>query len=163
VPTSCPGQPSRNGCPVSFLDPWSSTPGGDPMAAAGFPRQGEPINLPGQNVAFPANGGYVVMPTDAKPMRSYEPATILSYQRQVGSRVLVDANTRANQTRNVWIGYAEPCSLHSGQLRRLRHAPRPVLARTPVPTTVRRAPCCSSSTQPKGRCSATTPAATIPA
>ena len=106
VPTSCPGQPSRNGCPVSFLDPWSSTPGGDPMAAAGFPRQGEPINLPGQNVAFPANGGYVVMPTDAKPMRSYQ--YNLSYQRQIMERVLLDVTYTGNQTRNVWIpGYAE--------------------------------------------------------
>ena len=106
VPTSCPGQPNRNGCPVSFLDPWSSTPGGDPMAAAGFPRQGEPINLPGPNVAFPANGGYVVMPTDAKPMRSYQ--YNLSYQRQVMERLLLDVTYTGNQTRNVWIpGYAE--------------------------------------------------------
>jgi hypothetical protein len=105
VPTSCPGQPNRNGCPVSFIDPWSATPGGDPMAAAGFPKQGEPINLPGPGVAFPANGGYVVMPTDAKPMRSYQ--YNLSYQRQVMERVLLDVTYTGNQTRNVWIpGYA---------------------------------------------------------
>lgn len=106
VPTSCPGQPNRNGCPVSFLDPWSSTPGGDPMAAAGFPRQSEPINLPGRNVAFPANGGYVVMPIDARPMRSYQ--YNLSYQRQIMERVLLDVTYTGNRTRNVWIpGYAE--------------------------------------------------------
>ena len=79
VPTSCPGQPSRNGCPLNFLDP------GAPRRAAirggaGFPRQGEPIILPAANVAFPLNGGYVSMPTDAKPMRSYQ--YNLSYQRQ---------------------------------------------------------------------------------
>ena len=106
APTACPGQPNRNGCPVNFLDPWSSTPGGDPMAAAGFPRQGEAINLPGRNVAFPLNGGYVVMPTDAKPMRSYQ--YNLSYQRQVMERVLLDVTYTGNQTRHVWIpGYAE--------------------------------------------------------
>jgi len=106
VPSTCPGQPNRNGCPVNFLDPWSSTPGGDPMEAAGFPRQGEPINLPGRNVAFPLNGGYVVMPTDAKPMRSYQ--YNLSYQRQLGARVLLDVTYTGNQTRHVWIpGYAE--------------------------------------------------------
>jgi len=106
VPRTCPGQPTRNGCPVNFLDPWSSTPGGDPMAAAGFPRQGEAINLPGGNVAFPLNGGYVVMPTDAKPMRSYQ--YNLSYQRQLMERLLLDVTYTGNQTRNVWIpGYAE--------------------------------------------------------
>jgi hypothetical protein len=106
VPSSCPGQPNKNGCPVSFIDPWSSTPGGDPMEAAGFPRQGEAINLPGRNVAFPLNGGYVVMPRDAKPMRSYQ--YNLSYQRQLGARVLLDVTYTGNQTRHVWIpGYAE--------------------------------------------------------
>lgn len=106
VPKVCPGKPTRNGCPVDFLDPWSSTPGGDPMAAAGFPKQGEPINLPARNVAFPLNGGYSVMPTDAKPMRSYQYS--LSIQRQLGSRVLLDVTYTGNQTRNMWIaGYAE--------------------------------------------------------
>ena len=106
VPATCPGQPNRNGCPVSFLDPWSSTPGGDPMEAAGFPRQGEPINLPGPNVAFPLNGGYVVMPTNVKPMTSYQ--YNLSYQRQLMERLLLDITYTGNQTRNVWIpGYAE--------------------------------------------------------
>ena len=106
VPSVCPGQPTRNGCPVSFLDPWSSTPGGDPMAAAGFPKQGADINLPGKNVAFPLNGGYVVMPTDAKPMRSYQ--YNLSYQRELMPKVLLDVTYTGNQTRNVWIpGYAE--------------------------------------------------------
>ena len=106
VPTVCPGKPNRNGCPVDFLRPWSSTPGGDPMEAAGFPRQGEPINLPTSNVAFPQNGGYVVMPIDAKPMRSYQ--YNLSYQRQLARRVLIDVTYTGNQQRHVWIpGYAE--------------------------------------------------------
>ena len=106
VPSVCPGRPSRNGCPVDFLDPWSSTPGGDPMEAAGFPRQGERINLPGGNVAFPLNGGYVVMPTDVHPMRSYQ--YNLSYQRQLMERVLLDVTYTGNQQRHVWIpGYAE--------------------------------------------------------
>ena len=52
------------------------------------------------------NGGYVVMPTDAKPMRSYQ--YNLSYQRQLMERVLLDVTYTGNQTRNVWIpGYAE--------------------------------------------------------
>jgi len=106
VPSVCPGQPSKNGCPVNFLDPWSSTPGGDPMAAANFPKQGEDINLPPSNVAFPLNAGYVVMPTDAKPMRAYQ--YNLSYQRQLGSRVLLDVTYTGNQQRNMWIaGFPE--------------------------------------------------------
>ena len=35
VPSTCPGKPTRNGCPIDFLDPWSATPGGDPMVRAG--------------------------------------------------------------------------------------------------------------------------------
>ena len=106
VPSVCAGQPNKNGCPVSFLDPWNSTPGGDPMAAANFPKQGEDINLPPKNVAFPLNAGYVVMPTDAKPMRAYQ--YNFSYQRQVGSKMLLDITYVGNQQRNMWIaGYPE--------------------------------------------------------
>ena len=106
VPSACPGKPNRNGCPIDFLNPWSSTPGGDPMVRAGFPHQGEPVNLPPSDIAFPLNGGYVSLPTDAKPMRSYQ--YNLSYQRQLMERVLLDVTYTGNQQRNIWIGgYAE--------------------------------------------------------
>jgi hypothetical protein len=107
VPATCPGQPNRNGCPTNFLDPWANTPGGDPMVAAGFPRQGEEISVPSRSEAlFPLNGGYVVMPTNVKPMRSYQ--YNLSYQRQLMERLLLDVTYTGNQTRHVWIpGYAE--------------------------------------------------------
>ena len=46
------------------------------------------------------------MPTDAKPMRSYQ--YNLSYQRQLMERVLLDVTYTGNQTRHMWIpGYAE--------------------------------------------------------
>jgi hypothetical protein len=106
VPTSCPGKPTRNGCPVDFLDPWSSTPGGDPMEAANFPHQGEPVRLPPTDVKFPVNAGYVVMPVDVSPMRSYQ--YNVAYQRQLLERVLLDVTYTGNQQRNMWIaGYAE--------------------------------------------------------
>ena len=106
VPSSCPGKPTRNGCPIDFLDPWSSTPGGDPMEAANFPRQGEPVRLPPADVKFPLNGGYVVMPVDAKPMRSYQ--YNVAYQRQLAERLLIDVTYTGNQQRHIWIpGYAE--------------------------------------------------------
>jgi hypothetical protein len=106
VPTSCPGKPTRNGCPIDFLDPWSSTPGGDPMEAANFPKQGEPVRLPPSNVAFPLNAGYVVMPVDAKPMTSYQ--YNVAYQRQLADQVMIDVTYTGNQQRHIWIpGYAE--------------------------------------------------------
>ena len=43
APTSCPGKPSKNGCPLEFVNPWSATPGGDPQAA--FGHMGEPVIL----------------------------------------------------------------------------------------------------------------------
>ncbi len=105
VPTSCPGKPSRNGCPLDFVDPWNSTPGGDPLGRD-FAHQGEAVRLPAANVAFPLNGGYVSMPVDAKPMRSYQ--YNLSYQRQLMDRLLVDVTYTGNQQRHIWIaGYAE--------------------------------------------------------
>jgi hypothetical protein len=71
LPTSCPGQPSKNGCPVNFLDPWSSTPGGDPLAAINYPHMREPVLLPTSNAKFPTSGVYVSMPIDAHPMKRY--------------------------------------------------------------------------------------------
>jgi hypothetical protein len=51
VPTSCPGKPSRNGCPLDFVNVWSSTPGGDPQAT--FGHMGEPVNLAPSTTGVP--------------------------------------------------------------------------------------------------------------
>src|SRR5215204_2074950 len=51
APTSC-GIPNRNGCPINFANPWSTTPSGDPLKAIDYPRQGEAVVLPQANVAF---------------------------------------------------------------------------------------------------------------
>jgi hypothetical protein len=111
VPSVCPGQPSRNGCPINFLDPWSATPGGDPMVRAGNSRQGDPVQLPPRDIEFPLNGGYVSLPTNSSPMRSYQ--YNVSYQRQVMDRVLVDITYTGNQQRNIWVGgYAENPSVY---------------------------------------------------
>jgi Carboxypeptidase regulatory-like domain len=111
LPTSCPGQPSKNGCPVNFLDPWSSTPGGDPLAAINYPHMREPVLLPASNAKFPTSGVYVSMPIDAHPMRSYQ--YDLSYQRQLMSRVLLDVTYIGNQQRHIWIaGYPENPALY---------------------------------------------------
>jgi len=105
LPTSCAGQPSKNGCPVNFLDPWSSTPGGDPLVAINYPHMREPVLLPTANAKFPTSGVYV-MPTDAHPMESYQ--YDLSYQRQLMSRLLLDVTYVGNQQRHIWIaGYPE--------------------------------------------------------
>jgi len=105
-PNSCPGQPSRNGCPINFLDPWSSTPGGDPLAAINYPHMGEPVHLPTSNAQFPAQGVYVSMPVDSHPMESYQ--YNVSYQRELMPGLLFDATYTGNQQRHIWIGgYAE--------------------------------------------------------
>jgi len=102
--TSCPGQPNRNGCPANFLDPWFATPGGDPHT--NLARQGEPVVLPDASTRFPLNGGYVSMPLDTKPMRAYQ--FNVSYQRQLGARMMFDVTYNGNLQRNVWVaGYTE--------------------------------------------------------
>lgn len=103
-PASCPGKPSRNGCPLDFIDIWGSTPGGDPQA--GFAHQGEAVVLPGRGVRFPLNGVYVSMPVDADPMRQYQ--WNVSYQRQLPGRMLFEATYTGNKTEHIWVpGYEE--------------------------------------------------------
>jgi hypothetical protein len=105
-PNSCPGQPSRNGCPIDFLDPWSATPGGDPLVAIDYPHMGEPVRLPTSDAPFPTSGVYVSMPVDSHPMQSYQ--YNVSYQRQLKGGFLLDATYTGNQQRHIWIGgYAE--------------------------------------------------------
>jgi hypothetical protein len=105
-PDTCPTVVKRpqNNCPIDFANPWSATPGGDPMAD--FPRHNEPVRLPSADAVFPVNGGYTSMPSDGNPMRSYQ--YNLSYQRQLASRVLLDVTYTGNQQRHIWVaGYAE--------------------------------------------------------
>jgi len=108
LPATCSPAPNlaNKSCPVNFLDPWSSTPGGDPLAAINYPHMREPVVLPTANAKFPASGVYVSMPIDADPMRSYQ--YDLSYQRQLMSRLLVDVTYIGNQQRHIWVsGYPE--------------------------------------------------------
>jgi hypothetical protein len=104
VPTSCPGKPNRNGCPLDFLNPWSATPGGDPQAR--LSHMGEPVVLPDRNVTFPLNGVYATMPVDAAPMSQVQ--WNLSYQRQLPGRLLAEVTYTGNRTNHVWLpGYHE--------------------------------------------------------
>ena len=56
--------PNRNGCAINFADPWANTPGGDPLKAIDYPRQGEPVQVAPSGVTFPVQGGFVSMPVD---------------------------------------------------------------------------------------------------
>ena len=106
LPSSCPGQPSKNGCPVNYLDPWSSTPGGDTLVAVNYQHMGEAVKLPPPTAKFPTSGVYVSLPIDANPMRSYQ--YNVSFQRQLMSELLVDVTYIGNQQRHIWIaGYGE--------------------------------------------------------
>ena len=104
APSTCPGQTSKNGCPINFLDPWNSTPGGDPLA--NFAHQGEAVRLPGASAVFPVNGVYTSMPVDGKTTESYQ--YNVAYQRQVFTRILLDVTYTGNQQRHIWAaGYGE--------------------------------------------------------
>ena len=109
APSSCPGKPNRNGCPLDFENPWSATPGGDPQSA--LSHQGEPVVLPARTATFPLNGVYVSMPIDAKPMRQYQ--WNVSYQRQLPGRMLAEVTYTGNKTEHVWLpGYEENPSIY---------------------------------------------------
>ena len=101
---TCPGKPvASDGCPVDFANPWSATPGGDPLA--GYSRMGEPkITLP-RTVKFPTGAAYSSFPEDNPSQRVYQ--FNVSYQRQLAGRVLVDATYTGNITRHILTGYAE--------------------------------------------------------
>ena len=103
-PSSC-GVPNRNGCAINFANPWSNTPGGDPLKAINYPHQGEAVTLPPRNVAFPQQGDYVSMPVDVQPMQVTQ--WNLAYERQLPMRMLVDVTYTGSRTNNIWLGYQE--------------------------------------------------------
>jgi hypothetical protein len=104
APTSC-GIPNRNGCATSFSDPWANTPGGDPLKAINYPRQGEAVSLPQRDVTFPERGVYVSTPVEVTPMQVTQ--WNVSYQRQFAGRFMADVTYMGNRTTNIWIGYEE--------------------------------------------------------
>ena len=102
--TAC-GIPNRNGCAVNFADPWVTTPGGDPLVAINYPRQGEGVTLPQKNVTFPQQGVYVSMPVPLTPMQVTQ--WNLSYQRQFMAHMMADVTYMGNQSTHIWSGYEE--------------------------------------------------------
>jgi hypothetical protein len=88
-----------------MADPWAATPGGDPLKAINYPRQGEMVVLPNRNATFPIQGVYVSMPVDVEPMQVTQ--WNLSYQRQFPGRLMADVTYMGNRTSNIWIGYEE--------------------------------------------------------
>jgi Carboxypeptidase regulatory-like domain len=97
--------PNRNGCAINFADPWANTPGGDPLKAINYPRQGDPVTLPPSGVAFPFQGDYVSMPVNVEPMRMTQ--WNLAYERQLPLRMLMDVTYTGSLTDNIWLGYQE--------------------------------------------------------
>ena len=104
TPIACP-VPNRNGCAVSFADPWAATPGGDPLKAIDYPRQGEPVQVAPSSVTFPVQGGFVSMPVDLVPMQVTQ--WNLSYQRQFLGNMMFDVTYMGNQSTHIWSGYEE--------------------------------------------------------
>jgi hypothetical protein len=103
-PSSCP-PPNRNGCPLDFADPWRNTPGGDPLVAIGYPRQGETVRLPPRDARFPLQGEYVSMPINVQPMQVTQ--WNVAYERQLAGRVMADVTYMGSRTSNIWLGYQE--------------------------------------------------------
>ncbi len=104
APTSC-GVPNKNGCAIPFADPWSYTPGGDPLKAINYPTQGQPVTLPQSDVTFPQQGVYVSMPIHVTPMQVTQ--WNVSYQRQFPLGLLVDVTYMGNKTTHIWSGFNE--------------------------------------------------------
>jgi hypothetical protein len=104
APTTC-GIPNKNGCAINMAAPWSTTPGGDPLVAINYPRQGEPVSLPGKDVIFPQQGVYVSMPVDVTPMQVTQ--WNLSYQRQFAAHMMADVTYMGNRSTHIWSGYSE--------------------------------------------------------
>jgi hypothetical protein len=102
--SSCP-PPNRNGCAINFANPWANTPGGDPLKAINYPRQGESVTLPPSDVAFPLQAEYVSMPVNVQPMQVTQ--WNLAYERQLPGRFMVDVTYMGSRTNNVWVGYQE--------------------------------------------------------
>jgi hypothetical protein len=95
-----PGWPVVNrSCPLDYVNPWSATPGGEPLA--GFSLMGEKRILPGPEVEFPLNSSFYSYPRDLKNTRVYQ--FNASYQRQVANRTLVEVTYTGNITRNIMV------------------------------------------------------------
>jgi len=103
APTTC--TINRNGCAINFTDPWANTPGGDPLKAINYPRQGEPTQAVPSDVRFPVQGGYVSMPLDLTPMQVTQ--WNLSYQRQFLTSMMFDVTYMGNKSIHIWSGYEE--------------------------------------------------------
>jgi hypothetical protein len=102
--SSCP-PPNRNGCAINFANPWSNTPGGDPLKAINYPQQGDQVTLPPGNVRFPQQGDYVSMPVNVTPMQVTQ--WNLAFERQLPMRMLMDVTYTGSRTDNIWLGYQE--------------------------------------------------------
>jgi hypothetical protein len=103
-PESCP-PPNRNGCAIVLEDPWQHTPGGDPLVAINYPRQGGDVTLPPKTVAFPPQGVYVSMPVNVQPMQVTQ--WNVAYERQLTGRLMFDVTYMGSRTNNIWLGYEE--------------------------------------------------------
>jgi hypothetical protein len=101
---------NRNGCAINFAEPWSTTPGGDPLKSINYPHQGQPVTLPGSTVPFPEQGVYVSMPIPVTPMQVTQ--WNLSYQRQFHGNMMFDVTYMGNSTTNIWSGYEENPSIY---------------------------------------------------
>ena len=112
--SSCPA-PNRNGCAINFADPWGNTPGGDPLKAINYPRQGEAVTLPPANVAFPLQAEYVSMPVNVQPMQVTQ--WNLAYERQLPRRLHGRRDLHGQPHQQHLAGLpGEPGDLHPGQL-----------------------------------------------
>ena len=103
APVSC--AVNRNGCAINFADPWANTPGGDPLKAINYPRQGEPVQVAPRSVTFPVQGGFVSMPVDLTPMQVTQ--WNVSYQRQFLGTMMFDVTYMGNKSIHIWSGYEE--------------------------------------------------------
>ena len=91
------------------------TPGGDPLKAINYPRQGDPVTLPPSGVAFPFQGDYVSMPVNVEPMRMTQ--WNLAVRTAVAAAHADGRDLHGQRDRQHLARLpGEPGDLHSGQL-----------------------------------------------
>ena len=142
-------QPNKNGCPIDFLNPWSSTPGGDPPAAIIHPHMVKRSSYPRARTIPDERYGRQRRSDHTRCSR-----TSTACRSVKGARLAADATYTGNQQRHIWIcGYAEnPAVYIPGNCVAGQHAlTAPVRVRIRARPTGWRAPFCRSSTRSKAR------------
>ena len=104
-----------NNLPKGWDDPWSATPGGDPIPAL--------LNGPSPDSVFPLGGNYTTHPLDLQATAVDQ--WNVSYQKQLATDWMVSANYIGSITNHIWGTDQINPAVYSGGVDRQQHAIAP--------------------------------------